>query len=256
MTPETTPQPDELRSAQPSKFLTLEETFSTFARLQQAEERATAAEMALDRLKTYATDTFILWDKDQDSKVGKRLLWMSGAGNEGYEPDLNWIHKPVITAARELMRKAEERDKFRDKLGDIEGYLASAADLANSWARESRVEQAANEMGLNGVIDRLWTHWTLEADTLRKQNEELAALVERIFAAWKIYQDDANSNGVLPVIDAIRKAYRLTPSAALTDLKAGVRRETLKEVAKLADEWVVGPGNLALELRRMAGEES
>jgi hypothetical protein len=51
----------------------------------------------------------------------------------------------------------------------------------------------------------------------------------------------------------LKEAQDLTPATALADLKARIKREVLEEAAKLADDWVIGPGNLAAELRRMAG---
>jgi len=43
------------------------------------------------------------------------------------------------------------------RCGELESAAASATDLANSWARELGVPEAANESGLKGVIDRLWS---------------------------------------------------------------------------------------------------
>jgi hypothetical protein len=85
-------------------------TLSLAAQLEQEKAARLAAESALADLKEYAGKTFELWDKDQDSKVGKRLMWMSGTGNASYEPSLSHIHKFDLTAARETMRKASEWD--------------------------------------------------------------------------------------------------------------------------------------------------
>jgi len=124
------------------------------ARLEAAEARAVAAERALADLKAYADDTFLFWGNDADSKVGKRLMWMSGTGNRGYEPNLKHIHEISTAAARELMRKAAEWDETRKVMAGLweEKPLQDAVAM--------RIVELANG---------------LEADTLRTERDTLAA---------------------------------------------------------------------------------
>lgn len=46
-----------------------------------------------------------------------------------------------------------------DKLNDVELQLATACDVANTWAREIGVEQCENpytDLGLRDLIKRIW----------------------------------------------------------------------------------------------------
>jgi hypothetical protein len=151
--------------------------------LESAEARALAAEMALDRLKTYATDTFIAWDRDQDSKVGKRLMWMSGAGNEGYEPSLDWVHKPNVDAARETMRKAAFLDKLR--LLQIQYWEARYFDeFEREPTAEGSAEGARRIRAATDAQDALFREYCpdyekADFENLRKWGEALQAAKEQ-----------------------------------------------------------------------------
>jgi len=61
----------------------------TLADTQQERDRLRAA---VDELQLYADVTFLLWDGDQSSKVGKRLQAMAGK-LDGYSPDLDEVLK-------------------------------------------------------------------------------------------------------------------------------------------------------------------
>jgi hypothetical protein len=63
----------------------------------------------------------------------------------------------VYYTARSAGRQKVERKlaAANEKRDAAESALAIATDLANSWAREVHVEEAENEAGLKGVIDRL-----------------------------------------------------------------------------------------------------
>jgi DNA-binding Lrp family transcriptional regulator len=107
--------------------------------------RVLAAELALAGLKEYAGKTFDLWDKDQESKVGKRLMWMSGAGNRNYEPDLEHIHAVSPEAARELMRKAAQYDIMQGIRMTLDERLAES--MTNSGMIPEEIIQASMLLG-------------------------------------------------------------------------------------------------------------
>lgn len=50
---------------------------------------------------------------------------------------------------------------LKGKLDEAESELASATDLANSWAREMGISESPDVYGLKQLIDRLWTACTL-----------------------------------------------------------------------------------------------
>lgn len=79
------------------------------------------------------------------------------------------------------IRKQREMEALRKRMDKAEGELASATDLANSWARELGVQEAHNETDLKGVIERLWSKLSVrvnkaEAD-LTEERGRVAELV-------------------------------------------------------------------------------
>ena len=72
------------------------------------------------------------------------------------------------------VEKVEELKRERD---DAQGLLASATDLANSWARETGVFEAHDEKDIRGVIDRLWAKTS--ASFYEEVRRRDAALAER-----------------------------------------------------------------------------
>jgi hypothetical protein len=218
-------------------------TLSLAAQLEAEKAARLAAVLALDRLKTYATETYILWDKDQDSKVGKRLLWMSGAGNEGYEPDLNWIHKPDPTAAQETLRKAAE-------CGRLYQYLGFLATLAPKFDCAFPVDEAWVKR-LHAAIEE-----RINCDTLRTERDGLLAMVEAKQRALKLTQEaileQTNDWPYDLRWKQVCDASNLTPADALAALREEIRQQTLEEAAKYFDDcW----SRVAAELRRMAEKE-
>lgn len=160
--------------------------------------RTVAAELALAGLKEYAGKTFDLWDKDQESKVGKRLMWMSGKGNRNYEPDLEHIHTVSAEAVQGLIEKAAMVDKI----------IADEQEIAvNSQA---------------------------EADTLRTRLAESEALVERLSRALANLEND---NMSIPdtIWEECLLAKRLTPADAIAGYRDEVRNEAVEAMAKLAE---------------------
>jgi hypothetical protein len=65
-----------------------------------------------------------------------------------------------------LERVTRERDEAL-------AALASATDLANTWARESGVDEAKNERSLPHVIDRLWSHWSSKIHLLAARDAQM-----------------------------------------------------------------------------------
>jgi hypothetical protein len=183
-----------------------------------------------------------------------------------------------LTAAREVLRKAE-------KCGKLRCEMASATDLANSWAREIRVEESKDIEGLRGLIDRIWAKastmycerdkfeqlfikWSnhcneadMELASLRTERDELAALLEKLFAELlddadfvaKVIGDPDRTEYPPDIMRRTVAEFRaMLPPTTLANLKAQVRREVLEEAAKYFDDcW----SRVAAELRRMAGEK-
>lgn len=76
----------------------------------------------------------------------------------------------------ELMVEERSRaEKAEADKHDAQSQLASATDLANSWARESHVREARDESDLRGVIDRLWSRMSVE---LSKGREAVAMIAQ------------------------------------------------------------------------------
>ena len=74
---------------------------------------------------------------------------------------------------------------MNDREQSIRAVAASATDLANSWARESGVEEARDELGLVRVIDGLWNNWSEKYFSIQRERDELAAHVERLTKALR-----------------------------------------------------------------------
>lgn len=58
---------------------------------------------------------------------------------------------------------------------DHESELACCTDLVNSWCRESGVRQCHDPeqpLALRYAIDRLWSKWSGEVDSLRRRLDE------------------------------------------------------------------------------------
>lgn len=100
------------------------------------------------------------------------------------------------------------RDEMRQRIRDLEASLAaateraekaeselaSATDLANSWARETGVGEARDGSGLRDLVDRLWG--TFSGRYFKMQ--ERAERAERELAKARVESDIANSTiGVL-----------------------------------------------------------
>lgn len=144
--------------------------------LEQIYARTIAAERALADLKEYAGKTLDLWDKDQESKVGKRLMWMSGKGNQGYEPDLKHIHTVSAEAVGEIIRKAAAHDAAIDEYGDPEAdERETIKQLIEHYLRQ--MDQACNVAGEKAE----------EADALRTRLKDITekrdALGEKLIEA-------------------------------------------------------------------------
>lgn len=73
--------------------------------------------------------------------------------------DTTWV---IADLERQLAASEAARVEEQDAKHEAQGELASATDLANSWARESGVPEAYNEAALKGVIDRLWSRLSVE----------------------------------------------------------------------------------------------
>lgn len=73
--------------------------------------------------------------------------------------DTTWV---IADLERQLAASEAARVEEQDAKHEAQGELASATDLANSWARESGVPEAYNEAALKGVIDRLWSKLSVE----------------------------------------------------------------------------------------------
>jgi len=210
-------------------------------RLQRAEERALAIEMACARI------------------LDRLLLLRDAAEPHGfdspYEIAVEELAAHSLTAAREVMRKAEEWDKWRTlfvdhfkrpspELDEVEPYY-----MLGFLEAEKRTRVTAEE----------------QLRILRTERDELAALVEIVrngliqtFGRMTVWNDDIKAK-VMPISDdkAISeieiwlKLSRNGP-AALADLNASIRSEVLEEAAQGFDED--GRYKIAAELRRMAGE--
>jgi hypothetical protein len=161
------------------KTMELQDVLSLTAKLQAAEARALAAETALANLSSMmdAPPSYLFKD------------------GQGWVP-CSAVRKHVkaidLTAAREMLRKAED------------------------------------------------------AETLRTERDELAALVEEQYEQLKcthgrlhVWQEDIKA-GLMPIadqdsVDAAKSALRLTPPAALAALRQKIRVEVLEATALLAE---------------------
>lgn len=64
-----------------------------------------------------------------------------------------------------------DRNDWRNRCDKAQGILASTGDLLNSWARESGVQEAKNDLGVHALADRLWSSSSLEWDSLRRERD-------------------------------------------------------------------------------------
>ena len=62
---------------------------------------------------------------------------------------------------------------------EVDAVLASATDLANSWARELGVSEARNELDLGQLIDRLWAKTSTDYFNLADGITETVARARR-----------------------------------------------------------------------------
>ena len=60
---------------------------------------------------------------------------------------------------------------------EVDAVLASATDLANSWAREVSVAEAQDERELCSVIDRLWSKTSIDHFNLVQALDEITSRV-------------------------------------------------------------------------------
>ncbi len=72
--------------------------------------------------------------------------WIEVDGKKYYE-------ESYLQVANNNSKRATER---AGRAEQAESHLASATDLANSWARETSVAEARDGSGLRDLIDRLW----------------------------------------------------------------------------------------------------
>lgn len=173
--------------------------------LQAMEDRAVAAEKVIADALKYWRDTYACTD---------RVTIMPS------------ILKSVdLTAAREMMRKAEESDKLKEQVEGLQSQLAEADFGFGGWEATKRELQR-------------------EADTLRRQLAEAELLVEKLrtgiinaYGRMAVWNDDINAD-VMPVqddlaVEALKQLLKesRTSAAALS----AYRREVLEEVAKLLD---------------------
>jgi len=197
-------------------------------KLQRAEERALAAEMLIASLVDMRNAE---WGCDRDEKTDRALE-----------------DAPNLTAAREVLRKAEECD--------------------------ARIKQNETQIRIHMQNTREWKE---ALDQLRTERDELAALVQEVkslaVSPWSfitVYESSVDQKGrMIGVVMASQILALLdTPATALADLKARMKREVLEEAAKLVIDHPLlflpatpSPEAMSLgeavaaELRRMAGEE-
>lgn len=72
---------------------------------------------------------------------------------------------------------------LRKQLDAAQEILASTTDLANSWAREYGVPEAATESELHKLIDRLWANQSSIYFKVMAERDKLAAeLAEAVWA--------------------------------------------------------------------------
>jgi chromosome segregation ATPase len=199
-------------------------------RLQRAEERALAAELLITEI-----------DEERRSFTG-------AAGCEDRDGAVERLIKagPNLTAAREVMRKAEECD--------------------------ARIKQNETQIRIHMQNTREWKE---ALDAIRAERDELAALLENLFTELlddadyvaKVIGDSDNAEYPPDIMRRTVAEFRaMLPATALADLKARIKREVLEEAAdtvleKLNELPVSTPWQIestlreiAAELRRMAEE--
>lgn len=127
----------------------------------------------------------------------------------------------------------------------IRAVAAAATDLANSWARESGVEEARDELGLVRVIDGLWNNWSEKYFSIQRERDEMAAHVERLkkgiskfkqgIESWPpLTQNICHAVHIGDAIEAIRIPYEETPAASLAAHDAKVRASLMKPLIQMA----------------------
>lgn len=68
------------------------------SRVGQLENIGNQLLMALESAVSIADEAFLLWDSDNDSRVGK-ILWSLGSGEgNGYRQDIDDIHEAIASA--------------------------------------------------------------------------------------------------------------------------------------------------------------
>ena len=73
---------------------------------------------------------------------------------------------------------AERREQ--SMVNELETQLACAADLVNSWCRESQVGECKSPykgLQLREAIDRLWSKWSSRVESQRRECHELRRLL-------------------------------------------------------------------------------
>jgi len=98
-------------------------------------------------------------------------------GDDTLERVIKGFHGQMDYAFGEALKNAENAKEA----GRLRLLMASATDLANSWAREIGVEESQQIEGLAKLIDRLWTRNSLQIT----ENAEKAWLLDFLFNQWK-----------------------------------------------------------------------